>query len=129
MASVVLVVALVVAKKASEMVLVGDDYVVSQLSPNGTDDSFGNTILPGRAIGGAHRFDARVSNRGFDASAEVPVESGTSVARYLSARSCVREFLDVTGLRIEPETAVDTAAPNPTVCLHRRLVVSPCKHR
>jgi len=55
------------------MVLAGHDDMVEQLAPDGFDEPLGNTVLPGRALGRAHRPDAHVLDRGFDASAELSI--------------------------------------------------------
>ena len=57
------------------MILIGDNNVVEQLSANGADQSLGNTVLPGRSIGGARRHAAHVPERCFDASMELSVAS------------------------------------------------------
>ncbi len=63
----------VVTKKASKMVFGGDDDVVEELATHRAHPTLGDSVLPRRPIGGARRFDAHVSHRGFDASAELPV--------------------------------------------------------
>ena len=81
MAAVFRVVDLVVTKKAPQMILICHNDMVKQLPPDGADETLSNSVLPGRAIRSALRFDAHVCHSGFDASAELPVAIEDQIAR------------------------------------------------
>ena len=60
--AIAVVVADVFPEQPSEMVLVENDDMVEQLSPNSSCPSFGKTILPGTSQCGWPRFDSELSD-------------------------------------------------------------------